>query len=352
MHEDNHDLNSAAMGRQEVFDIGLGLTSRCNAKCPHCYSMGLGRSADLSLEVIRRLLDSLNVRSVNLGTGEVALHPEFQSVIHFLMDRVPRVSITSNGTTIQQMSDDDLRRMHDVDISLDFPRREQHDKFRGVRLFDLAISQIERCLNLGVRCSIATAVTHDNIGELEGMLELCRLYRIAFRLNLYKQTGPHNLTPSYSEFWSAFQSFFMEARLISCSEPILRVVLGLTDHGIGGSPCTMNSLRIKPNGTVSRCVYLSGNLKVDKVPQSELATRLLNLRHPTDIPRICLGCQYVAVCQGGCESRRLLLGDISSPDSYCPFAHGEELYITPLTAERADPDDYVHSSYLCTLIVQ
>lgn len=341
--------------RSTSYNIGLGITSRCNAHCKHCYSHSLGRKQDLPFERIKHLVGSVNIKSVNLGTGEPGLHPDFTGIIDYLFMHVPEVSITSNGSTLAQMCDDRLTKFNDVDISLDFPDNRRHDSFRGLQIFDVAISQIKRCQALGVKCSIATAVTRANLKHLLELLQLARQWNTTLRLNLYKQTGPQWLLPRYQEFWEVFIPFFKTARIVSCSEPIFKVVLGLFSDQLKGSPCGYNSIRVRPDGKINRCVYLPGNnsIYVEQEGNNEVDIHsvIKRLEHPGRIPEECKNCPHVDVCQGGCESRRLLGTGLEKPEMYCPYLHGDNLHLEPIMEETADPHDYVHSYYLCTTIV-
>src|SRR5271155_3259805 len=84
------------MEQSAEFAVGLGLTNDCNLTCAHCYrdTGGIDR---LSLDDVRRVCESVPVRSVNLGTGENGLHPEIHSILHYLRDRGTPIALTSNG---------------------------------------------------------------------------------------------------------------------------------------------------------------------------------------------------------------------------------------------------------------
>lgn len=83
-----------------AFSVGIGLTNECNLRCPHCYrpDMVVDR---LSLADVKRVCDSIPVRSMNLGVGENGLHPEYEAILAYLADRQVRCSITSNGKSIE-----------------------------------------------------------------------------------------------------------------------------------------------------------------------------------------------------------------------------------------------------------
>src|SRR5215470_185592 len=80
------------------FSIGLGLTNDCNLTCAHCYR-DTDRIDHLSLADVQRICDSVPVRSVNLGTGENGLHPDFRAILRYLRDRGIPIALTSNGFT-------------------------------------------------------------------------------------------------------------------------------------------------------------------------------------------------------------------------------------------------------------
>jgi MoaA/NifB/PqqE/SkfB family radical SAM enzyme len=60
------------------FALGIGLTNECNLACDFCYRDPT-RTDRLTLGQVRSILERLQVRSINLGTGENGIHPEFKN---------------------------------------------------------------------------------------------------------------------------------------------------------------------------------------------------------------------------------------------------------------------------------
>src|SRR6266705_155212 len=60
--------------------LGLGLTNECNLSCAFCYRDPT-RTDRLSLEQVKSVVERLPIRSVNLGTGENGMHPEFRAIL-------------------------------------------------------------------------------------------------------------------------------------------------------------------------------------------------------------------------------------------------------------------------------
>ena len=63
--------------------LGLGLTNECNLSCAFCYRDPT-RADRLSLDQVKSVMERLPVRSVNLGTGENGMHPDFRAILAYL----------------------------------------------------------------------------------------------------------------------------------------------------------------------------------------------------------------------------------------------------------------------------
>ena len=74
---------SPALSSERRFALGIGLTNECNLSCSFCYRDPT-RVDRLSLDQVRAVLDRLPVRSVNLGTGENGMHPDFKPMLDLL----------------------------------------------------------------------------------------------------------------------------------------------------------------------------------------------------------------------------------------------------------------------------
>src|SRR5262245_66431066 len=95
------------------FALGLGLTNECNLAGAFCYRDPT-RVDRLSLEQVRAVMTSLPVRSVNLGTGENGMHPDFAALVSYLRAQPIKLTITSNGYSIATLDGADVTAFHDV----------------------------------------------------------------------------------------------------------------------------------------------------------------------------------------------------------------------------------------------
>src|SRR5437868_11112732 len=102
------------------FALGIGLTNECNLACSFCYR-DPSRVDRLDLEQLRAVLDRLPVQSVNLGTGENGMHPQFRQMLAFLRSRDVKLTMTSNGLSAALLDDDELRAFDALDVALAYP---------------------------------------------------------------------------------------------------------------------------------------------------------------------------------------------------------------------------------------
>jgi hypothetical protein len=96
--------SSTGVPAERTFALGLDLTNECNLACAFCYRDPT-RTDRLSLEQVRSVMISLPVRSVNLGTGENGMHPDFAALVGYLRSEPIKLTITSNGYSIAALDD-------------------------------------------------------------------------------------------------------------------------------------------------------------------------------------------------------------------------------------------------------
>src|SRR5258705_10748733 len=101
------------------FALGLGLTNECNLACSFCYR-DPARTDRLTLEQVRSVMESLPIRSVNLGTGGNGMHPQFREILAYLSTLPVKLTITSNGHSAAVLADDELRAFDAIAFSLHY----------------------------------------------------------------------------------------------------------------------------------------------------------------------------------------------------------------------------------------
>lgn len=310
------ETNGKSIG--DGFSIGLGLTNECNLACAHCYR-DTDRIDRLSLDDVRRVCENLPVRSVNLGTGENGLHPEFHTILQYLRDRGITTTLTSNGYTAAALNDDELRTFTDLEFSLDFATEQEQDSWRGPGNWQLVLDQTARALRLGVAVTIIAVMMRTNYDQLPEIGALAFQCGANFRVNVYQAVKTDAFSLSYEQFWTGFQRLMESCPLAVCNEPIVRAILGF-EAAPGG--CGKSTIRVTPKGDVLPCVYWpKRNLGLADLESWKSAiVNTPEFRELDHVPQFCASCRFVESCRGGCPSRRLLRGGLDLPDEFCPFA--------------------------------
>jgi radical SAM protein with 4Fe4S-binding SPASM domain len=331
---------------ERPFALGLGLTNECNLSCSFCYR-DPSRVDRLTLEQVQAVLGALPLRSVNLGTGENGVHPEFARLLAWLSGEPVKLTITSNGHSVAVLDDAGLRAFHDVELSLDFPTEEEQDAQRGAGNWKLLHEQAARCLRLGVPVTFIAVMMKPNFDRLADVARVAKRFGAPLRVNVYQAVRSDRFALAYEEYWEGFERLFAECDAIAIGEPLVRAMAGLPPR-TGG--CGRLTVRVTPRGTVQPCVYWPGpgaplGALVERGPDI-VATE--PFREARSLPPACEPCSLRERCGGGCAGRRRLRGRLDEPDPYCPIVREEA---RRLEVRMATGRDLPKVDSACTTIV-
>lgn len=304
--------------------VGLGLTNECNLACAFCYR-DPNRIDRLTLEQVRAVLESLPVRSVNLGTGENGMHPEFRQILAFLRTQSVTLTITSNGHSIAVLPDDEVRAFHDVEFSLDYATEAEQDGQRGTGNWALVHEQAARCRQLAVPVTIIAVMMKSNYLKLGEVARIAKQFDAPLRINVYQAVRSDTFALTYEEYWEGFRRLFEVTDVISIGEPLVRALAGLPAPANGALACGATTVRVTPRATTQPCVYWPGvGQPLDQLLES--GAKIINSEPfvtTGTLPQICEPCEFRSTCHGGCAGRRRLHNAIEHPDFYCPVIRGE-----------------------------
>jgi len=326
--------------------LGLGLTNECNLACAFCYRDPT-RADRLSLDQVKAVMERLPVRSVNLGTGENGMHPEFKPILAYLQTTRVKLTITSNGHSVAVLEDDDLRAFHDIEFSLDYATQAEQDAQRGHGNWALIHQQAERCLRLHIPVTIIAVMMKSNYLRLADVARVAKQFDAPLRVNVYQAVRSDIYALSYQEYWEGFRRLFEETDVIAIGEPLVRAMAGLAPLQGG---CGVSTVRVTPRATTQPCVYWPGAGE----PLSDLISIGLDIldsapfEQARTLPEACLPCEFRNSCHGGCAGRRRLQGALLEPDYYCPIVRGER---RSLRIRMAATRDLPKLSSSCTIVV-
>ena len=320
----NRALSSAVSRAPKLgtgISLGLGLTNECNLKCAFCYRDPT-RSDRLSLEQVRSVMEHLPVRSVNLGTGENGMHPDYRAILAYLRTRPVKLTITTNGHSVAVLEDRDLNAFHDIEFSLDYATQKEQDAQRGAGNWELVHRQAERCVRLGVPVTIIAVMMKSNHLRLADVARVAKRFGAPLRVNVYQAVRSDLYALAYEEYWEGFRRLFETTDVIAIGEPLVRAMAGLPPLEGG---CGVSTVRVTPRATTQPCVYWPG--AGEPLPDLVLAgSEIVNsapFEQARTLPEACQACEFRDTCHGGCAGRRRLQGALLQPDSYCPIVRCE-----------------------------
>lgn len=371
-----------------IENIGWTLGNECPYRCTHCYSMSARRKgADLEPWMVDRIVSELarlGVKTVNLGGNE----PIFTNGIRIADTLLPYiveslvgagivVGLTTSGITLlklEQLFPHVVDLLNDIDVSLDSPNPEEHNRNRGASLYGQACKALDLCTARGIdhtiiMCAMAWNFTPEHVDEV---IRLAREHHAHVRINPLKPVQVEHMAslPSARMFYEGFSKLMNACHQVDLGEPLLATA---ASHPGKGCPCGRTSFRIHsitPDGTVpvSPCVYLHdykvGDLLTDDIFDIVESPQFRSFRRRNGSPSAiegCDGCEVIETCRGGCAARSYLHhlhehGERSLfvKDPYCIVEARSEMgdAFPPFPRRPRLPEDkvMVHRDYLCTWI--
>lgn len=154
----------------------IEITSRCNYRCQHCGNdSGLKKKNELSLGEIKRLIiemEKLGVLKLTLTGGEPFLRKDFFKILNFATQKIPRVTVTSNGSLIDKKTSQRLKKANvgALKISLDGVElfHDQHRGYKGA--YQRAIRAIRNLLEEGIEVRVQSTLMQNNPGEILSLM--------------------------------------------------------------------------------------------------------------------------------------------------------------------------------------
>src|SRR5262249_26668211 len=299
----------------QSFALGIGLTNECNLACAFCYRDPT-RTDRLTLDQVRSAMRSVKVRSVNLGTGENGMHPQFAEMLDFLRGEPIKLTITSNGYSIPGLDHAQVPAFKDIEFSLDYPTEAEQDRQRGPGNWRLLHEQADRCRRLGVPVTFIAVMMRSNFDRLADIAAIVKAYDAPLRVNVYQAVRSDAFALTYDEYWRALAEPVSPTAVRAVRRPRGGGGAGLPPRPGGrGGGCGVATVRVTPRATVQPCVYWPGggaplDLLIDAGAGIVGSEPFAAAR---SVPAACAGCAHLETCGGGCAGRRRLIGALDRP---------------------------------------
>lgn len=318
--------------------VNWAITNKCNFGCSHCYSRS-DTKEELSIETVNAILDKLSkakVFSVNFGGGEPLMRKDLLEIARRAADLGFAVSMNSNGFLIDSDMAQKLKKagFSKVGISIDSPKPEVHDRFRGMKgSHKKALAALAYLQEAGIETSISSVICKINIEDVDGLVEMALLAKVAnINFHNFKCSGlgftNKDVLDLSSEEWREFYIRAIQLKKsvknlrISLEDPIISLLGEKNEETlVKGSVCGKLSLNIKSNGDITPCGFIPivvGNMCTDNLLEIWKNSPVLDQMRNKKPKGKCLTCDSQSDCLGGCTARTLALtGDMNNPDPHC-----------------------------------
>jgi uncharacterized protein len=162
-----------------VSSLTLNITNRCNLRCPWCYNpRGGDREIAVSelIDWIAAGAESLDEKAtfIILGGEPFLDQSRLLELVRGAKRFFPReILVSTNGTLVDEATPAALAREGvTVQVSLDAPTAERHDRARGKGVFDKAIATTKRLVEADVHTVFSMVMTHGCEDEFEDYFAL------------------------------------------------------------------------------------------------------------------------------------------------------------------------------------
>lgn len=326
--------------------LDFELSAACDHRCAHCYNVWGAEAGDAQQYSVRDQLRSGAMKQlmtkaitqsgcthVTITGGEPLLAAGALDLIAHAASMVPSVSLITNGSHVPPQT---ARRLAEIGVSsvqltLLAGDRGLHDRLKGAVCFDDTLRATVELVEAGVAVQVCYVAMRENAGQLESVLELCRVLGVRhLSYNRMSPTGGaiHHvarLMPTIDDIVADLEVAERLGRAwgirVGTAMPIPPCLVRYERYpwvqfGTCSTGSASPNLVIDVLGNVRSCnlsTGVLGNLRTD-----DWATIMASSYPATfvrTVPEICRGCAHERSCQGGCkESGFATFGDHAHPE--------------------------------------
>src|SRR3989344_259484 len=152
--------------KNQPYEVTFILTNRCNSNCSICFIWNQMPKYDLSIDLIRKVLDQDIVKGCNFGItgGEPLLHPNFEKILELFNERGLNYTLFSNCILDEKLIETVKKYfVKNLAISLD-GRPETQKRIRGIDNVSKIVNVVEQ-LKKFTKIKLHYTVSNNNTNE-------------------------------------------------------------------------------------------------------------------------------------------------------------------------------------------
>jgi radical SAM protein with 4Fe4S-binding SPASM domain len=337
------------LSKNPLTTIWLHVTNACPLECYYCARESdphVDRTDELTLEEIVNLYENLPegplYKTVITG-GEPFLRADVPEIVKTAKKHGITMLTTNGLVNDKSRLLDALEYLDAIQISVDGPTAELHDKMRGKGSFEAAMSTMAALKDSGYKNYwLSTTATHDNFKHLSEMLKFayihgaCGLY-VGRLMPSGRSRNNNNIFPEEAEIekeleklWSAYGTlveFHKNSQKFNFILEIARSKVYRTVFNAKYATCGLGgngTISVAHNGDVYPCHQLHvDEFKIGNVRKEPLHKLLQKASahyssYTVDhLPR-CKDCSIRYMCRGGCLALTYFLtGNLKNENPEC-----------------------------------
>lgn len=334
------------MNTSNQFYFQWHFLSKCNLRCKHCYQDDYAHGElepDKLYAIADRIILALKKWNmygrISLTGGEPFSSNMLFPLLKYLDDseRIIFIDILTNGTLLKEEHIPKLKKikkLHQIQISLDGGNAETHDVVRGKGAFNGAIDAIRLLRSRGIEVALMYTLMRTNQNSYIDFVDLAERENVnAITVERVTPCGNSNIEDilTADEVKAIYKNITRRANTMDPSTVVRRArplwVNTLCDNtrdnvSIGGfCPVGLTALAILWDGTVLPCRRLEiplGNILTDGIFKIWYDSEVLwRIRDKRNLVGKCNGCSNLAYC-GGCRAiAYAITGDYMESDPQC-----------------------------------
>lgn len=295
--------------------LNIYLTNACNLNCPHCF-MKAGKRLDKELteEEWNRVLTEFTEcggKAVTFTGGEPLLHPGFRQIVEKAHGMGLQVTVLTNGILwtdelIDHLSDC----LTEVQISIDGVDDASNAKVRKAGTFEQLVRNVSRFSKNGVRVSVATTFTQDNLDTAPRYAELVgRINEETDKKVIFKLTK--KILPGRETHYSEAENKAYEEKIRQVEEltdPNAKYEAFMDGHtpNLVAKNCGFGGLSIAADGNVYFCnrvleIPRQGNVREETLRHFLELGEQAHFETGVEHVEPCCHCAIRNICGGGCR---------------------------------------------------
>jgi len=179
LHDSYDYLNKVFQKDPCVLGLQIGVSSRCNERCVHCYipNENKQRGIDIDTNLVYKLLDEakeMGTLQVTFSGGELFLHKEINNILRYARKNDFVISILSNLTLLNDSHIETLKEVNPtlVQVSLYSMKEEEHDAITLLKgSFKKTKHAIEKLVESNIPIQISCPVMKLNRNSYKDVLQ-------------------------------------------------------------------------------------------------------------------------------------------------------------------------------------